>query len=80
MSKVLVTKKIEGVNKEFEVEVGPDNTVYLCEGESLVDNPNDFKIHYPTNVSYVKTAIAWIVIIGFIVLGAAAFVASNTAQ
>ena len=77
MSKILVTKRIEGEDKEFEVEVGPNNTVYLCEGESVVDNPDNVNIHYPTNTSHIKTAIAWIVIVGFIVLGAVAFIAQN---
>jgi hypothetical protein len=78
MAKVLVTKHIEGEDKEFEVEVGPDNTVYLCEGESLVENPNGVKIHYPTKTTYIKKAIALIVVFGFLALGLAAFLASNS--
>ena len=80
MSKILVKKEIEGEEKEFDVEVGPDNTAYLCKGESVVDNPDDVKIHYSTEESYIKTAIAWIIIVGFVVLGAVAFIASNSAQ
>ena len=77
MSKVTVSKEIDGEVKEFEVETGPDNTAYLCSGEKLVSNPSDAKIHYPRDRTHIKSLIIGFVVISLIAFGAYAFIATN---
>ena len=77
MSKVTVSKEIDGEVKEFEVEAGPDNTAYLCSGENVVSNPDNVKIHYPRDQSHIKSLIIGFVVTSLILFGAYAFWASQ---
>ena len=74
MSKVTVSKEFDGEVKEFEVEVGPDNTAYLCSGEKVVSNPSNAKIHEPRDGTHIKGLIIGFITVSLIALIAYVFV------
>jgi len=71
---VTVSKEVDGKTIEYDIDVHSDsNTAYLRKGETVVSNPNNAKIKYPSKMSSVKSAIVTTLVVGVLLLTIVAF-------